>query len=724
MTYDAATATVTLTPSRPWRPIPVPGHVKGGPIDPAVKDLTGNPLAADVSGRSPPPPGRRCPCSIWPSSATPANASENDPNAARVGGEVQLGCGWVHHRGPVLQGSTEHRGPTSATCGRTPGRTLATATFTNETGSGWQQVTFATPVAVTANTTYVASYHAPNGHYATDERLLCQRGRRQRTPPSPSDAVAAGNGVYVYSPSTAFPSLFYRSTNYWVDVVFTTSLPTATATPTQTATPTGPTATPTATPTGPTATPTATATATPSATPTATPTTGSATSIWGPAAAPVIAADPDTAAVELGVKFTSDVTGLITGIRFYKSTINTGTHTGSLWSSGGSLLATATFTNETASGWQQVDFATPVGISANTVYVASYHTNTGHYAGDSGYFAAAGVDNPPLHALRDGVSGGNGVYVYGASAFPTNSYQSTNYWVDVVFSAGPLPTATATGTATETGTPTLTATATPTPTVTATPTQTATPSTTATPTLTPTATPTATSACSAPVNAIVAENCLTGNPASEWDISGAGDASIQGFATDISVDKGGTVAFKVQTDAASYRLDIYRMGYYGGLGARKVATVIPSATLPQSQPACLTDATTGLIDCGNWAESASWNVPASATSGIYFARLVRADTQGASHVFFIVRDDAGNSDLLFQTSDTTWQAYNDYGGNSLYVGSPVGRAYKVSYNRPITTRETKAEDWVFNAEYPMVRWLEANGYDVSYFTRRRQRSLR
>ena len=83
---------------------------------------------------------------------------------------------------------------------------------------------------------------------------------------------------------------------------------------------------------------------------------------------------------------------------------------------------------------------------------------------------------------------------------------------------------------------------------------------------------------------------------------------------------------------------------------------------------------------------------------------------------FVVRDDDGRSDLLFQTSDTTWQAYNDYGGNSLYAGSPAGRAYKVSYNRPFTTRGNAPEDWVFNAEYPMVRWLERNGYDVSYTT--------
>jgi len=225
----------------------------------------------------------------------------------------------------------------------------------------------------------------------------------------------------------------------------------------------------------------------------------------------------------------------------------------------------------------------------------------------------------------------------------------------------------------------------------------------------------ASAVCTAPPNRIVAENCLAGSAPAEWNISGIGDPGIQGFATDISVNRGSSVGFKLKTNAASYRLDIYRMGYYGGLGARKVASIAPSAALPQAQPACLNDAATGLIDCGNWSPSATWPVPATATPGIYFAKAVRADTGGASHIVFVVRDDAGTSPLLFQTSDTTWQAYNDYGGNSLYTGSPAGRAYKVSYNRPFATRAVDGgQDWVFNAEYPMVRWLEANGYDVGY----------
>ena len=220
--------------------------------------------------------------------------------------------------------------------------------------------------------------------------------------------------------------------------------------------------------------------------------------------------------------------------------------------------------------------------------------------------------------------------------------------------------------------------------------------------------------CDAPVvNEIACENTKPGNAAAEWDVSGSGSASIQGFATDISVNRGTTVGFKVKTTSASYRMDIYRMGYYGGRGARKITTLNVSGAT--TQPACRTESATGLIDCGNWTQTAAWAVPSDAVSGVYFAKLV-AGTE-ASHIMFIVRNDASRSALLFQTSDTTWQAYNTYGGNSLYVGSPAGRAYKVSYNRPFVTRAGETEqDWVFNAEYPAIRFMEANGYDVSYTT--------
>jgi hypothetical protein len=157
-------------------------------------------------------------------------------------------------------------------------------------------------------------------------------------------------------------------------------------------------------------------------------------SIWSSTTIPGTPTVNDRNAVELGVKFTSSVSGYITSIRFYKGSQNTGTHTGTLWTSGGTQLATATFTGETSSGWQQVNFASPVAIAANTIYVASYHTSTGYYAGDDQFFATSGVNQPPLQALPNGTSGGNGVYVYGSGGvFPNQTYESSNYWVDVVF---------------------------------------------------------------------------------------------------------------------------------------------------------------------------------------------------------------------------------------------------------------------------------------------------
>ena len=155
--------------------------------------------------------------------------------------------------------------------------------------------------------------------------------------------------------------------------------------------------------------------------------------IWPETAVPANPDINDPRAVELGVKFRADVSGAVTGIRFYKGSGNLGVHVGNLWTSTGTKLATATFTEETASGWQQVNFTTPVAIDANTVYVASYFAPSGNYAGDNFYFSAAGADNPPLQALKDDVAGGNGVFVYGARAFPNQTWKSSNYWVDIVF---------------------------------------------------------------------------------------------------------------------------------------------------------------------------------------------------------------------------------------------------------------------------------------------------
>jgi len=158
-------------------------------------------------------------------------------------------------------------------------------------------------------------------------------------------------------------------------------------------------------------------------------------SIWTPSATPANPAVTDGQPIEVGVKFRSDVNGFVTALRFYKGSANVGSHVGHLWSGTGALLAEATFTGESAAGWQEIALSPPVAVTADTTYVASYHSDSGFFAFDSGYFAAAGVDAPPLHALQAGVNGEstpNGVFLYGASGFPTTG-GTNNYWVDVVF---------------------------------------------------------------------------------------------------------------------------------------------------------------------------------------------------------------------------------------------------------------------------------------------------
>ncbi len=157
--------------------------------------------------------------------------------------------------------------------------------------------------------------------------------------------------------------------------------------------------------------------------------------IWGDSFTPAVLDSEDPSAVTLGCKFRSDVPGEVIGVRFYKGDAdNGGVHQGQLWDSVGNLLNSVTFVGETASGWQQQLFAAPTPITANTTYIISYFAPQGHYSDDQFYFQGAGHDNPPLHALQDGLDGGNGVFDdSGAPAFPANTFRSTNYWVDVVF---------------------------------------------------------------------------------------------------------------------------------------------------------------------------------------------------------------------------------------------------------------------------------------------------
>ena len=429
-----------------------------------------------------------CPCTVWPDATVPSVPSVNDTASLELGVKFQ----------PTMDGFIEgirfYKGPGNTgthtgTLWSAAGGQLTTATFTDESTQGWQEVYFGSPWPVTKDTTYVASYHAPNGHYAGTSNGLATAvtATPLRVLAGPSNG---GNGVYKYGPRD-FPSSSWSSTNYWVDVIFTkladTTAPyitlkspdhggTGVATGTAvTATFSEPIKESTATVTVKNAANQSVAgtrtlneartmlTFTPDD-PLAQSTTYTVTvsgaqddadnamtttawsfttggpascpcSIWASNATPANPSINDSDSVELGVRFTAEMDGKITGVRFYKGAGNTGTHVGNLWSATNTLLATGTFTNESASGWQTLQFVTPVDVIAGQVYVASYLAPNGHYAGDGGYFNSGQIDNSPLHALvNNGPAGGNGVYRYGTSSgFPSASFGGANYWVDVLF---------------------------------------------------------------------------------------------------------------------------------------------------------------------------------------------------------------------------------------------------------------------------------------------------
>jgi hypothetical protein len=380
------------------------------------------------------------------------------------------------------------------------GTRLGQATFTGETTTGWQTVTFSSPIAITANTTYVAAYWSSLGNYVEDNNYFLNTGVTNGNLTALKDGVDGCNAPYSYSSAATFPNACYLSANYWVDVIYSsggTAPVVANAGANQAIT--LPASSVTLNGSGSTGTITAyawTKISGPNTPVITTPTTVS-TTVTGLIAGtyvfqlsvnagastsqvtvtvsaagvsstifttqiPAVGTDNDhqaTVGQELGVKFTSSIAGFIAGIRFYKTSGNTGTHIGELYSSAGARLAQATFTGETATGWQTALFSSPVAITAGTTYTAAYFSSLGNYTEENNYFLGRSVTNSPLTApadLTNGASGtdpgtGQGTYKYtGTPTFPDQLYLSANYWVDAIFSttgsitAAPVTLSTAT----------------------------------------------------------------------------------------------------------------------------------------------------------------------------------------------------------------------------------------------------------------------------------------
>ncbi|AFZ02039.1 N,N-dimethylformamidase beta subunit family domain-containing protein [Calothrix sp. PCC 6303] len=678
------------------------------------------------------------------------------------------------------------------------GTPLGNVTFTNETASGWQNQLLSTPINIQANTTYIVSVNVNSHYVATYDQLASPIVNGNL-----SSVADGSNGVF-NGTAGAFPTGSYRNTNYFRDIDFA---PVALSTITKVSgdnqtgatgstlpnplvvevkdsggnpqsgvtvnfavTGGGGSVSPTSAVTNASgqASTTLTLGASPGATSPVSNTVSATANNIGNVTFSATANPPsnlqkiltnqvpsipnatDNAAYELGMKFRSSKGGQITVIRFWKAASETGTHIGKIWTATGTLIASATFINETASGWQEQLLATPVNIQANTTYVVSVNANA-YYVATYDELGSSIVSGD-LNSVADG---NNGVYNTSPNSFPTNSYRNSNYFRDIGFVVGsslikvggdnqsgatgstlpnPLvvrvinaqnnpqsgvtvnfavtngggsvsPVSAVTNASGEAST-TLTLGSVPSG-----PDGvivTATASGIGSITFLATATPTN-------PNPIYLENLNPGT--TNWKLVNRASGEIAGYASATSVNKGGSLDIKVSLgQAGQYTIDVYRLGYYGGKGGR---LMVSSGSLNGTvQPSCTLDPNTRLVEC-NWSTSYVLQTSSTWTSGLYVAKLTDQASGKVAHVWFVVRDDSSTADVLFQSAVSCVLAYSTTGGYSLYSFNSIGgqRAFKVSYDRPFsqaTFQESYEFDTPLRWEYNMIRWLESQAYNVTY----------
>jgi Domain of unknown function (DUF4082)/Bacterial Ig-like domain len=224
-------------------------------------------------------------------------------------------------------------------------------------------------------------------------------------------------------------------------------------------------------------------------------------------------------------------------------------------------------------------------------------------------------------------------------------------------------------------------------------------------------------------NAIAVENSFPGSTA--WKMQGAAQppTGIEGFATATSINAGDRVDLKINTaDGAPYHIEIYRAGYYGGAQARLISQLTGLTGVGQDNPQKNPDL--GLIDASNWGVSATITTTSDWQTGVYMLRLARDDNACDNHILLVVRNDGASSDIVYGLPVSTYQAYNKWGGKSLYTfnssgdatvaGSP--RAVKVSFDRPYNQSLDGLNNWFTACDIQNLSWLEHQGYDVTYVT--------
>ena len=222
-----------------------------------------------------------------------------------------------------------------------------------------------------------------------------------------------------------------------------------------------------------------------------------------------------------------------------------------------------------------------------------------------------------------------------------------------------------------------------------------------------------------PSNSIQQENQLPGTTAWQWtnvamyDEKTSRFPDIEGYAWTTSAISGDTISFSVSTNSQTFTADIYRLGWYQGTGGRLIKSIakIPGSFYPMSTM----DSQTGLVDA-NWPVAFTLNIDPTWVTGIYIVKLTAANGK-QGYIPFVIRSQRPAAFTFIHASDTD-QAYNPWGGKSLYEfnSSNRKRAYKVSYNRPLATDGKPGWGNLFYWEYPMLRYLEKQGYDLEYIS--------
>jgi PKD repeat protein len=223
-------------------------------------------------------------------------------------------------------------------------------------------------------------------------------------------------------------------------------------------------------------------------------------------------------------------------------------------------------------------------------------------------------------------------------------------------------------------------------------------------------------------NPVVNENNCMGPGSSAWQLTNYEPDGITGYATATSVNLGQSVTLRiaVPSGTGNAEVNVFRMGWYGGAGGRLVYQA-KKVAITNDRECEEPDTTTGYWSCANWENSMT--IPGSSlpASGIYIARIKDLSNGEDNQIIFTVRNDSRHSELLYKLPIATYQAYNYFNGHSLYRFNSAGfntitgtaRAVKVSFERPFVNDYNDA-NWFLKADFPMVAWMEKEGYDVDY----------